>query len=95
MRRNDSMTVSRAELLLLRLAAVVSTSLALVLLVLLLQLGDRVRAAEASERTVTDRLVLIYERVRRVQLIMEKRAEAQGLELPPEVNKPGPLPGGR
>lgn len=94
MPRNDPMTVTRAELALLRLAAVVSTSLALVLLVLLLQLGDRVRAAEAAERAVTDRLVLIYERVRRVQLIMEKRAEAQGLELPRE-DKPGPLPGGR
>lgn len=81
--------VSRLELRALRLAVLLSGMVAVVLVCLLVNLGARVARAEAAEREVTDRLLVIYERVRRVQLLVEKRNEVLGIPPPAE---PAPAP---
>lgn len=94
---SEPTTVSRLELRLLRLAALVSTTMAAALLVCLLHLGTRVARAEAAEREVTDRLARIYERVRRVQLLVEQRNAALGVPVPaePDQDQEPAKPGGR
>lgn len=71
------------------------TSLAcLVLGALVLQLTNRVATAEASAQAIDGRLVRIYERVRAVQVLMEDRARAAGLPVPPApVDEPEPIDG--
>lgn len=65
-------------------ALAILTSLACLFLgALVLQLTNRVATAEASAQAIDGRLVRIYERVRAVQVLMENRARAAGLPVPP------------